>query len=154
MSMIECFLRDKWEIVPVSQLKGGELVRQADQLYDVKGPVYMKDGVPTLPADIHNPGPIKLAIGEHIEGIEHIVMAMDLLGADLREFPDNTGLLAIFELGDGYIYSPRLPMEELEAFCRRHIERYQAFFDEHIEDFDKGNNVPMVPWWNQDGTTE
>ena len=46
-----------------------------------------------------------------------------------------------------HAYSPRLAADELEAFCKANIGRYEAFNAEHGNDKLMTERVPMAPFW-------
>lgn len=65
----------------------------------------------------------------------------------LREFSDGTQQFMDDDQNPVYVYSPRLPPEELERFCETHIEFYRAFYAEHERALDRRERVPMAPFW-------
>lgn len=149
MKTITTFQHDHWAPKPVTDLEVGELISHGGQVATVSALPYEEKGVTHVPAKPYDPGPIKLLIGEFAEGKEHIIMASELVGSDIAEFDDGTALIADLEAGHNLVYSPRLPMAELEAFCVEHIERYQAFYDAHEDAIEGRQAVPMEPWWDQ-----
>ncbi|REC93355.1 hypothetical protein [Kushneria indalinina] len=147
MPTAHCFVWDRWKEVESSDLRAGDLIHRAGELFEVIAPAYMKDGKPHLPANRVEQGPIKLMVGEFAEGLDHVCIAMDLTGAELREYDDGDAQLVDLEAGPGHIFSPRLPRAELEDFCRTNIERYQVFFDQHEARLDRGQQIQLEPWW-------
>lgn len=147
---IHRFEFDHWSEVAVQDVEPGDLVHHNGRLLQVNAKPYQKDGTTHLPASICficEEGPIVLALGEAWEERQHIAMAMDYVGASLREFDDGTALIAELEHGPGAIYSPRMKIEELELFCKEHIDRYRAFFETNEARLDRAEAVSMEAWW-------
>lgn len=147
MKSIDTFQHDRWVPTPVENLRIGDFISQGGQVAKVSAPPYEENGITHIPASAYDPGPIRLMVGEATVGKEHILMALDMVGSELAEFDDGTALITDFPAGHNLVYSPRLPVEELEKFCAKHIERYQSFFDEHTDEINDGQAVPMKPWW-------
>ncbi|MCC4288172.1 MULTISPECIES: hypothetical protein [Halomonadaceae] len=154
MKTISTFQYDHWAPKPVEELVVGDLISHGGTVATVTAPPYEEAGVTRIPGKPYDPGPIKLMLGEFADGKEHIVMAMDLVGSGLAEFDDGTALITDLEEGHGLIYSPRLPIAELEAFCAEHIERYQAFYDANADAIDRCQLIPMQPWWQESPAQE
>lgn len=147
MHSVKKFCYDHWEEVTSDKLAVGDMISLEGQVAHVTGEPFSREGVTHLPTRPYAPGSIKLAFGEACANLEHIIMAMDMVGSELQEFDDGTALITCFEFGSSHIYSPRLPLEELNSFCFEHLERYQAFYDQHASVLEDGENVPMEPWW-------
>lgn len=84
---------------------------------------------------------------EFLGTVPNITMCMDYAGSCLYLFEDGTAAIFNDELPD-FIYSPRLTIEELEAFCMVNLGRYEAFFEENAEQIECGEPVILEPWWN------
>lgn len=149
MKVINTFHHNHWAPKPVDELVVGDLISHGGTVATVTASPYEEAGMTRIPGKPYDPGPIKLMLGEFANDKEHIVMAMDLVGSALAEFDDGTALITDLENGQSFIYSPRLPMAELEAFCAEHIERYQAFFDANVDAMDRCQPIPMQPWWQE-----
>lgn len=145
---IDKLIRDGWQTIPVSQLVEGDIVRFGDNPGPRKiaaPPERMEDGrfsisvKPVIPEN----APIIVDFAS-----DAVAEAMDCTCGSLTDFGDGTGILADFA-ATGNLYSPRLPHEELKAFCEEHIERYRAFFDANRDAVEDGNPPPMEPWWGE-----
>lgn len=109
---------------------------------------YRSDGAIHVPSQQYREENVMLMFGA--EGTEAITRVIDYVGGCLYEFADGTCLIADLAHGPGYVFSPRLALEELEAFCQEHLGRYEAFYAKHQTTIDDGQLVPMRPFW---GTT-
>lgn len=142
---IERLNYDCWDCVPVFDLEPEDIIRQGDTLAVVKASPYRENDTIQVPAEPYGSGPIKLCLGN--AGMESITRVMDYVGADLHEFPDGTAMVADLDRGTGYIFSPRLSLEELEAFCRENISHYETFCRYYQREIDNRGSVPMTPFW-------
>ncbi|GGM25182.1 hypothetical protein ACFQDN_21770 [Pseudomonas asuensis] len=149
MKTIVTFLYDHWAPKPVNELEVGDLISQGGKVTTVAALPYAEGGKTHIPGEPYDSGPIKLLVGEFADGMEHVMMAMELVGSELAEFDDGTALITDLEAGHGPVYSPRLPVSELEAFCAEHIERYQAFYDANEDAIESRQTVTLEPWWSQ-----
>ena len=62
-------------------------------------------------------------------------------------FPDGTEQ---FQEKDGstlHVFSPRLPLAELERFCEANLGHYQAHHDAHADALNNFQIVPMPHFW-------
>lgn len=84
---------------------------------------------------------------ELLASLPAITRAMDHAGTTLYLFADGTAALWDDHDVPDLLYSPRLALPQLEAFCQQHAERYQAFYDQHAAAIENGEKVPMSPWW-------
>jgi len=75
-----------------------------------------------------------------------------LLGGIGRlQFPDGTYQFAENETYPEIVYSPRLTEKELEDFCREHMDKYQAFNDQHHDVIESGGDIPPINrFWEED----
>lgn len=48
-------------------------------------------------------------------------------------FPDGTHQFAESDDYPDVVYSPRLTEDDLEAFCEKHIHKYEEHFEKHFE---------------------
>lgn len=142
MQAIQCFRYDQWLALTPEQLQAGDQFQQDGQTVIVTGTAQVIQGKWHVPAARPEPGPILLDLS-----CGPLAEAMDLAGTSLVEFPDGTALLADLEWQPGYVFSPRLPKAQLEAFCTKHRSRYQAFFDANKQAILAGETVRMAPWW-------
>lgn len=63
-------------------------------------------------------------------------------------FPDGTLQFAENETYPDVVYSPRLSIDELEEFCKSNLKRYEAYFDEHFDAIDAGDELqPITRFW-------
>lgn len=137
---------DKWVAVSVDELAVGDVITQHGKVVIVDGKLVRQDGKVIIPARPRiSEDPIRIILGTG-HGREGIVAAMDYVGGDLLEYEDGTAMIVNFEFG-AEIYSPRLPVAELEAFCCLNMDRYEAFFEAHEESLDRAEVVPMERWW-------
>ncbi|EXS47845.1 hypothetical protein J659_4221, partial [Acinetobacter baumannii 1406589] len=44
-------------------------------------------------------------------------------------------------------YSPRLSANELELFCKKHIEEYKAINSQFAKQIENGEDFPLYPFW-------
>lgn len=95
-------------------------------------------------------GPITLCLGERGSDWEFIAMAMDHVGSSCESFPDGTAIIAEFEDGNTYVYSPRLPVRELNQFCERHLKKYFDFYEVNSDGIDDGKRFPIDKFWLED----
>lgn len=149
METISTFEYDHWAQKPVSELEVGDLISLRGKVATVTALPYSEGGKTHIPGEPYDSGPIKLLIGEFADGIDHIMMAMELVGSELAEFDDGTALITDMEAGHSLVYSPRLSLAELEAFCAEHIGRYRAFYDANEDAIGSHQTVAIEPWWPQ-----
>jgi hypothetical protein len=149
MKTINTFHYDHWAPKPVTELEVGDLISHGGKVATVAARPYTEGGKTHIPGEPYDSGPIKLLVGEFADGMEHIMMAMEFVGSELAEFDDGTALITDLEAGHSLVYSPRLPLAELEAFCAEHIERYRAFYDANEVAIESHQTVAIEPWWPQ-----
>lgn len=143
---VQCFRFDHWAYVPVMELLEGDLITHDDRLIHVTASPFLKDGKTHIPGETHEPGLIQIDFSSGYLG-----RVMDLVGSSLRPFDDGTAIITDFDVAPGFVYSPRLPKEELEAFCELNFALYRAFYEEHRVSIDECTNVLMKPWWPKKG---
>lgn len=142
MDTINCFRFDRWLVLTPDQLEPGDQFSHQGKAVIVMGKPYITDGKWHIPAHQPEPQPIRVDLSGGI-----LAQCMDFAGTGVAEFPDGTAILADLDWAPGYVYSPRLPKAELEAFCEEHRGRYMAFFDANRDAILEGENVAMEPWW-------
>ena len=143
MDTVKCFRYDKWLTLTPDQLQPGDQFKYRGKAVIVTGEPSLIDGKWHVPAVHPEPQPIRVDLSYGI-----LSRCMDWTGTGLEVFPDGTAILADLDFGTGYVYSPRLPKAELEAFCNTHQGRYKAFYEANRDAIDHGENVAMSPWWN------
>lgn len=148
MFEVHVFRRDRWDPLTYSeasqQLEAGDLINLDGHLAWVTGKP--KEGSAlNIPVKTYEPEPSSLAVGGEWQDRDYLVMAMDMVGAGLECFDDGTGMITNPE--KCLIYSPRLLIGELNEFCQTHIDRYQAFFEQHASQLEEGDSIPMTQWW-------
>lgn len=140
------FEYDHWELVSVSVLQEGDLISHNGMQAIVRAPsVAQANGQWIINAGaLPDEGPI---VVELQEADTPLLRVMDMLLASRQVFNDGTSML----LDDGChppsIYSPRLPLAELEAFCLEHQDKYEVFARDHAEELSNGEPVRLEPWW-------
>lgn len=149
MATVHCFVWDQWKEVETDALRPGDLIHRWGELFQIVAPAYVEKGKPHLPARRLEEEPTRVMVGEFAEGLDHICMAMDMTSSDLREYDNGDAQLLDLEAGPGHVYSPRLPKADLECFCQLYIECYQAHFDQHEAQLDRGERIPLEPWWEE-----
>ncbi|ENN6469954.1 hypothetical protein AB9X29_003755 [Vibrio vulnificus] len=144
MHSVKCFKRDCWVDTNVFDLVRGDIFALNGQTYEVTKAPYMLDGKPHIPAEIHNSGAIVINFDKDLE---YIHMVMDYVCSPARDFGDGTMQICDFEGGSTFVYSPRLLIGELNAFCKEHIEKYASFFDKHERQIESGEQIEMPRFW-------
>lgn len=142
MQTYKCFRYDHWIDVAPTDLEPGDQFIQA-------GLLILVTAKPERDGDvlrIHATRGKSPAATVFLDG-GVFNQCMDLAGTGLLNFDDGTAMLADLWCPSGYVYSPRLPKAELEAFCTEHLDRYKAFYSQHQDDIDDGQPVYMRPWW-------
>lgn len=142
MVTVQCFRHDQFITLTPADLEPGDQFTDQGQAVIVTGKPTQVNGVWHVPATKPDPSPIQVDLSDGI-----FARCMDYSGTGLQVFQDGTAILADLEWSPGFVYSPRLPKDELEAFCTLHLERYKAFFDAHKNAILEGESVTMTPWW-------
>ncbi len=126
-----------------------DLVYYQDQLFEVKGQPTINNGQVQLPAQLYQAtdDPIVVAVGDAWRNREATIAVMDYTNAGCRDFGDGTHMIGEMEEGPGAIFSPRLPPEELEAWCMANLDRFEAFFEANEVALDEGDIIKIEPWW-------
>lgn len=68
-------------------------------------------------------------------------------GVPVAIYPDGTEQFLDESAEPTLVYSPRLPQDQLEEFCRVNIAAYEAFNQEHGDMKLQSERVPMTPFW-------
>ncbi len=146
---IERFHFDRWESVSVAELNPGDWIYVKNATHVLHEKPSLKDGRIVLRANRLSDaeGPIRLLVGEYANALDHVAMAMDYTNSSLNEFGDGTGILIDLETGPGAVFSPRLPLAELEVFCRENIALFEAHFNQNETALDQGKIVAIEPFW-------
>ena len=141
---VKCFKRDSWLEIDALSLVDGDTFVHKDETYICTGSPYFSDGLLHVPSEIYDSGAILLASGE---GRDYIYMAMDYTSSPAHDFGDGT--MQICQLGDGktHIYSPRLPITELNEFCKENINHYETFFSKYKSQLYQGDSIEMTRFW-------
>lgn len=72
----------------------------------------------------------------------------DLLGGvPVAMYEDGTEQFLDDSVDPELAYSPRLKPDELEAFCKANIAKYEAFNEAHGYDKLMTERVPITPFW-------
>jgi hypothetical protein len=151
MPMVKVFKYDEWVDMAAIDVQAGDIFANKDHTYQAIGEPYARDGQLHLPAEPFVEGPIVISFESDKE---YIHRAMDCVYCSARDFGDGTMQICELVSDDGKaidynVYSPRLSIAELNAFCKRHLETYQAFCDEHEQRLSAGDSVPMTPFWKK-----
>lgn len=146
---IERFDFDRWETVSAAELKPGDWIFVNNITHLLHDFPAVKDGKIVLKAVpvSDDQRPIKLMVGEYANDLNHVGMAMDYTNSDLNEFGDGTVMIMDVEAGPVAVFSPRLEVSELEAFCKENISRYEAHFNANEHALDRGEIIGMEPFW-------
>ncbi|EGR2217256.1 hypothetical protein NI385_27835 (plasmid) [Vibrio parahaemolyticus] len=140
-NQVKCFKNDKWEIVDATTLVADDMIFLRDRTYIVTDKPYEFEGKTHIPAKIYEPGVITIALGE--KGVDYLHMAMDYTMSSLTDFKDGTFMICdLFD--NAFVYSPRLPKDELNEFCKKHIDKYEAFFRKNGYDKYPNSKIKQV----------
>lgn len=89
--------------------------------------------------------PIKIMFGNNND--KNICQVMDLMYADLFDLPDGKSVIAkVINEKDGkytYVYSPALPKDELELYCKNNFEAYAIIAEKHGIELEKIGAINM-----------
>ena len=64
-------------------------------------------------------------------------------------YTDNTCQFANDMFLQGRVFSPRLPIEELEAFCRANLSKYEAYHEKHESLIETFEHPPFEAFWEK-----
>ncbi|WP_210498737.1 hypothetical protein [Vibrio crassostreae] len=146
MSTVKCFREGQWLDVDVYDLEVDDIFAYRGDTYQTTGKTYKdEDGKHVISAKPYDEGPIILDLGNPEK--EHIYRVMDLVGSDLLDLKDGTFVIASLSGDNTNNYSPRLPLAQLEEFCRDNIKKYLEFYKENESHIENGKSVKMEPWW-------
>lgn len=141
---IQAFIDDKWVSTDITTAPTGTLFRYDGVIYTLVSPPQLGANklweIPAEPLSAITP---TLLLGKKYN---YLCMAMDFVGTDCHQFADGTAILAEFEHCD-HVYSPRLKMDELLAFCKDNIKVYEKFYDNHSKEVDSGKPIKMERFW-------
>lgn len=68
-------------------------------------------------------------------------------GVPVVMYPDGTEQFLDSSEEPENAYSPKLPEDQLEAFCKEHLAKYEAFNAEHGSDKLMSERIPMPSFW-------
>lgn len=135
------FNYDHWEAVKLMDLELGDWVSYEGGMYVVQANANKKNGVKIIKWSDEECGAVEL-----LTGYNHVAEAMDRCCTSLQRFNDGTVMLCDFD-GIPHVYSPRLKIDELETFCREHIEIYRRFYAQYHAKLESGKHVTLKPFW-------
>ena len=146
---IERFDFDRWETVAAIELRPGDWIFVNNATHLLHDFPAVKDGKIVLNAVpvSDDQRPIKVMVGEYASDLNHVVMAMDYTNSALNEFGDGMAMIMDVEAGPAAVFSPRLEVSELEAFCKKNISRHEAHFNANAYALDRGEIIAMAPFW-------
>lgn len=141
---VKCFKYDSWEEVNILDLKKGDTFVYKGETYISTDKPFFSDEVLNVPAEIYDSGAIFLALEK---GRDFIHMAMDYTSSSAHNFGDGTMQICEFGGGKTNIYSPRLPIVQLNDFCKENIKHYESFFSKYEHQLDRGDAIEMAKFW-------
>ncbi|MGF1894018.1 hypothetical protein L4D18_21595 [Vibrio campbellii] len=144
MKTVKCFKHDSWLDINATDLANGDIFTLQGQTYVATGKPYVSDGALNIPSEVYDSGPIVISLEK---GQDYIHMAMDYVSSSAQDFGDGTMQICEFEDGNTNVYSPRLPIAELNDFCKKNIAQYKAFFAKHEQQLDAGDVIAMPKFW-------
>ncbi|MBF4374509.1 hypothetical protein [Vibrio anguillarum] len=142
--LVACLKHDSWIDTDVFELDSGDVFLLNGKSYVAKEKAYIEDGKPNIPARLYGSDEIVINLSKERE---FIMMAMDYVYSSASEFGDGTMMICGLSDGNSNIYSPRLPVVELNAFCQKHIEQYRSFFNENEKALESGRFVAITKFW-------
>ncbi|HAS8195741.1 TPA: hypothetical protein I7682_17825 [Vibrio vulnificus] len=144
MQTVMCFKHDSWVDTNVFEIEDGNIFTLEEQTYLATAKPYALDGKIYIPAKVYDTGPIVLNFDK---GLSYIHMVMDYVCSPAHDFGDGTMQICEFEDGNTNVYSPRLPVAELNEFCKVHIDHYEEFFIKHERLLESGVAIEMPKFW-------
>ncbi|MCG9576068.1 hypothetical protein L1D14_07425 [Vibrio tubiashii] len=144
ISTVQCFRDDVWEEVDAFELQPGDVFVQSDSTYIAKGPAYKENKQVVIPAEAMPEGPIEINLGGELE---FVTMAMDMVCSGAHRFSDGTMIISELIGGNTNVYSPRLPVSELNEFCKQNIDTYTDFYEKHQDRLENGDRIEMKHFW-------
>lgn len=141
---IEKFNHDKWVECEATDLERGDIFRLNGIAYVASGKAKSDKGVLQIDAKPYYSGDIVIDLSRERE---YITMAQDYVGSQVTEFGDGTFMVGDLNGGTDTIYSPRLPEQELNDFCKQHIDKYKTFYIAHRDSIDDCQLIPMAKFW-------
>ena len=140
---IKRFEFDRWTAVELADLTAGDLIIYNGGMLKVVAPAFEGEGGQVhLPAEQLPIPVLRLRLENDALG-----EAMEMCSTDLHDFDDGTSMLTSFSEPSGFVFSPRLPTANLEAFCAEHLEKYQGHFHQYRDQIARCEAVEMRPWW-------
>lgn len=144
------FEKNKWLEVSAMELMDADLIYLKNNLLKVTGKPTVISGKVNLPACIYkhsNSEVIVLAIGSEWNNRQAISKVMDHTNSGCLDFEDGTYMIAELDEGPGAIYSPRLPISELEKWCNDNLKKFEQFYTKNELFIETGKIVKMDVWW-------
>jgi|GEM_PF-1815530 len=139
---------DSWVVVEPHDLKEGDIFAYGDTTALFKGlDLAGANSATQIIAESIQDDPIRIQLGEKGSDWEFIVMAMDFAGSSCHEFGDGSAIISDFADGKTAVYSPRLPLKELNKFCKENLSVYETFYNNHFISIDDGKSIPMERFW-------
>lgn len=144
MHLVQVLSHDHWVKKDVFELVAGDVWQLNSQNYLVTGAAYLENGRQIVPCELIEDNEVRLRFDSREK---YIHMAMDYVGSSATAFDDDTMMICDLSGETTNIYSPRLPMEELNSFCKRHLNKYEAFFTRHQNKIKNGQSIAMAKFW-------
>jgi len=144
--LVRRFEFDRWSSVAPA------LVQAGDEIIDPgTGEVVIverREGNKLLAAQ-KEPGDIIIDLSLSVH-YPYTSMVMDLLLVGRVDYDDGTTQLRDDEMAPGVVFSPRLPPDDLEGFCRLHVGRYELFQIYNATRIQQAPELPypdFIPFW-------
>jgi len=142
---IKRFVYDRWEDAPVSELTVGDTIFNNSHAYKLTEPPFTEEGKTVLRAEKLEELPIVVML--YGGPSEALATVMDYTNSGCINFDDGTHMIAELDMGPGAVFSPRLSLSELEAWCQENELKFEAHYSNNFEAIDAGQIVKIDPWW-------
>lgn len=146
----ERFNKGLWETVEIATCRKGEVVRLAGgtvllQVLEAELPSYLQP----ISLDEARNKMLPVASVDYYDkpNIREVSLCV---GYHFQVFADGTAFVGAARLGNEAIYTPRLPVWELEEFCSTHIQKYRDYYAEYKSVVDDRYSTVVIPierWW-------
>ena len=149
---IKRFENGRWVKCPALSLNIGDefLSPNGKGVYIVKDRPFEKNGKIIIPAEDKPEGPIQVFLGMS-DKYPFTGEIMDFLCIGLIDYGDGTVQLRDDELAPGIVFSPVMSKDDLENFCKKHIQVYRDFYEQHavvLDGFDEYVYQEFPPFWD------
>ncbi|MBY7854278.1 hypothetical protein KW429_11280 [Vibrio fluvialis] len=144
MQPVKRFEYDHWVDVDISQIASGDIFVLHDVAYMATAQPSMSDAKLVCGADIYKGGGHTLNFGK---GRDYLCMVMDYVSSPAHDFGDGTVLICDIGRGSTNVYSPRLPLEQLNEFCKTHLDRYETFYRHNRRRIQAGEQPHFDKFW-------